>query len=76
MKVASSKSKIISTVLRNPQVKAERAEFCKEMEAGLSNTHRISPSGPDNTTTNMARHRFLRIRFGTLDDTWDFPLDK
>jgi hypothetical protein len=80
--------------------KAERAEFCKEMEAGLSNTHRISPSGRDNTTINVEYRRltgrnrswaadffkisglqildagFLRIRFSTLDDAWDFPLDK
>ena len=79
---------------------AERAMFCKAMETGLSNTHRISASGPDDTTINVEYRRltggnrswaadffkiyglqilnagFLRIRFSTLDDEWDFPLDK
>jgi hypothetical protein len=80
--------------------KTERAEFCKKMEAGLSATHRISASGPDNTTIDVEYKRrtsedrswaadffkiygldilkagFLKIRFSTVDDAWDFPLDK
>jgi hypothetical protein len=77
---------------------AERAKFCNAMEAGLLNTHRISASGPDNTTLEVMFTRltsgnrswaadffkiygveilnagFVKIRFSTLDDAWDFPL--